>query len=68
MQARKWHQLNSKRYAEKHKFGFSEAQKEDMPPEHVRKIVRVCQPWRDLANSAPLAQSGITALTSQAWA
>ena len=48
MQARKWHQLNSKRYAEKHKFGFSEAQKEDMPPEHVRKIVRVCQPCQAL--------------------
>ena len=32
--------LLSRRYAEKRKFGFVEAQKEDMPPEHVRKIIR----------------------------
>lgn len=38
--ARKWQQLQSKRYSEKRKFGFMEAQKEDMPPEHVRKIIR----------------------------
>jgi len=38
--ARKWQQLQSRRYAEKRKFGFVEAQKEDMPPEHVRKIIR----------------------------
>lgn len=38
--ARKWQQLQSKRYAEKRKFGFIDAQKEDMPPEHVRKIIR----------------------------
>jgi pre-mRNA-processing factor 8 len=38
--ARKWQQLQSKRYAEKRKFGFVDAQKEDMPPEHVRKIIR----------------------------
>ena len=38
--ARKWQQLQSKRYSEKRKFGFVEAQKEDMPPEHVRKIIR----------------------------
>ena len=38
--ARKWQQLQSKRYAEKRKFGFVEAQKEDMPSEHVRKIIR----------------------------
>ena len=38
--ARKWHQLQSKRYAEKRKFGFIDVQKEDMPPEHLRKIVR----------------------------
>ena len=40
LSARKWQQLRSKRYAEKRKFGFVEAQKEDMPPEHVRKIIR----------------------------
>lgn len=39
--ARKWHQLNSKRYGDKRKFGFVETQKEDMPPEHVRKIIRL---------------------------
>ncbi|KAL2462760.1 Pre-mRNA-proCES [Forsythia ovata] len=38
--ARKWMQLNSKRYSDKRKFGFVETQKEDMPPEHVRKIIR----------------------------
>ena len=41
LQSRKWAQLNGKRYADKRKFGYVEAQKEDMPPEHVRKIVRV---------------------------
>lgn len=30
--ARKWKQLQSKRYAEKRKFGFVDSQKEDMPP------------------------------------
>lgn len=38
--ARKWKQLQATRYADKKKFGFVEAQKEDMPPEHVRKIIR----------------------------
>ena len=38
--AKKWQQLQSQRYSEKRKFGFVEAQKEDMPPEHVRKIIR----------------------------
>ena len=38
--AKKWQQLQSKRYSEKRKFGFVEAQKEDIPPEHVRKIIR----------------------------
>src|SRR4051812_17784173 len=37
---KKWAQLQSKRYAEKRKFGFVDAQKEEMPPEHVRKIIR----------------------------
>ena len=40
LQARKWQQLNSKRWKDVRKFGFVEAQKEDMPPEHVRKIIR----------------------------
>lgn len=38
--AQKWHQLQTKRFAEKRKFGFVDAQKEDMPPEHLRKIIR----------------------------
>ncbi|KAD4585392.1 hypothetical protein R6Q59_035988 [Mikania micrantha] len=38
--ARKWMQLNAKRYGDKRKFGFVETQKEDMPPEHVRKIIK----------------------------
>lgn len=41
LQARKWQQLNSKRYGDKRKFGYVEAPKEDMPPEHVRKIIKV---------------------------
>ncbi|KAK9738665.1 JAB1/Mov34/MPN/PAD-1 ubiquitin protease [Popillia japonica] len=38
--AQKWHQLQSKRFADKRKLGFVDAQKEDMPPEHIRKIIR----------------------------
>lgn len=41
LQARKWQQMNAKRYADKRKFGYVEAPKEDMPPEHVRKIIKV---------------------------
>ena len=32
--------LQSKRYSEKRKFSFVEAQKEDIPPEHVCMIIR----------------------------
>ena len=38
--AKKWQQLQTKRYSEKRKFAFVEPQKDDMPPEHVRKIIR----------------------------
>ncbi|KAG2326430.1 hypothetical protein Bca52824_009158 [Brassica carinata] len=38
--SRRWTQLNSKRYGDNRKFGFVETQKEDMPPEHVRKIIK----------------------------
>lgn len=38
--AQKWARLNAKRYATKRRFGYTEPAKEDMPPEHVRKIVR----------------------------
>ncbi|EFA79942.1 pre-mRNA processing factor 8 [Heterostelium album PN500] len=38
--AKKWKQLNNKRYSDKRKFGYVEPQKEDMPPEHLRKIIK----------------------------
>ncbi|KAH0879770.1 hypothetical protein HID58_067164, partial [Brassica napus] len=39
--SRRWTQLNSKRYGDnKRRFGHVETQKEDMPPEHVRKIIK----------------------------
>ena len=38
--ARKWSQLNARRYTTKKKHGYVEAPKEEMPPEHVRKIVK----------------------------
>ena len=39
-QARKWSQLQKKRYGPKMRFGAVQAQKDDMPPDHVRKIIR----------------------------
>ncbi|CAL6328401.1 unnamed protein product [Bathycoccus prasinos] len=38
--ARKWQNLNAKRYSDKRKFGYTEPEKEQMPPEHVRKILK----------------------------
>ena len=38
--ARKWQQMNARRYAKKKKIGYVEPQKVDMPAEHVRKIVK----------------------------
>ncbi|RHZ47197.1 hypothetical protein Glove_587g9 [Diversispora epigaea] len=38
--ARRWQQLQSKRYGEKRKFGFIEHEKANMPPEHIRKIIK----------------------------
>ncbi|EAL70007.1 pre-mRNA processing factor 8 [Dictyostelium discoideum AX4] len=38
--AKKWIQLNNKKYSEKRKFGAVEIRKEDMPPEHLRKIIK----------------------------
>ena len=32
--------MNTKRYGEKRKFGFVDSLKDDMPPEHVRKIIK----------------------------
>jgi pre-mRNA-processing factor 8 len=38
--ARKWAQTNKKRFSKQKKGGAVDALKEDMPPEHVRKIIR----------------------------
>merc|ERR1719163_506886 len=38
--ARKWAALQTKRYGAKRKFGFVDTYKEDMPAEHVRKIIK----------------------------
>ena len=38
--AHKWEQMNKKRYGAKRKFGRTEVVKEDMPPEHLRKVMR----------------------------
>ncbi|KYQ89964.1 hypothetical protein DLAC_08534 [Tieghemostelium lacteum] len=38
--SKKWIQLNNKRYSEKRKFGFVDAQKEDLPAELLRKIIK----------------------------
>lgn len=38
--ARKWRQFNNKKYSEKKKHGFVEAQKESLPPEILRKIIK----------------------------
>ena len=32
--------MNAKRYSDKRKFGYTEPEKEQMPPEHVRKILK----------------------------
>lgn len=40
LRARKWQKMNSKRFNDKRRFGFVETFKEDMPPEHVRKIIK----------------------------
>ncbi|KAJ1558331.1 Pre-mRNA-processing-splicing factor 8 [Nowakowskiella sp. JEL0078] len=38
--SKKWAQFNAKRYGEKKKHGFIEHQKENMPSEHLRKIIK----------------------------
>lgn len=37
--AKKWRQLQAKRYNEKRKFGFIEQRKTEYPPEVIRKII-----------------------------
>lgn len=36
----KWRSLQNRRYGEKRKAGFIDAGKVDLPPEHVRKILK----------------------------
>ncbi len=38
--ARRWEQMNKKRYDTKRRFGYVEAVKEDLPPEYLRKIMK----------------------------
>jgi len=38
--AQKWAQLQKKKYATTKKFGYAAAAKEDMPPQHIRKIIK----------------------------
>jgi pre-mRNA-processing factor 8 len=38
--ARRWVNHNTQRFSEKRKHGVSMPQKENMPPEHLRKIIR----------------------------
>lgn len=38
--ARKWQQLNTKRYGEKRRFGYVESSKDELPPEHLRKLIK----------------------------
>ena len=40
-QAKKWALLSKKKWSTKQKHGFSEAQKEELAPEVVRKIIKV---------------------------
>ena len=38
--SRKWLQMQKKKYSNKRSFGYVQPEKEDMPPEHLRKIIR----------------------------
>jgi len=38
--AKKWAKMVKQKYATKRKFGFVDLQKEDLPPEHLRKLVK----------------------------
>jgi pre-mRNA-processing factor 8 len=40
VQAKKWANLSKRKWAAKKKHGYSEAQKEELAPEVVRKIVK----------------------------
>jgi pre-mRNA-processing factor 8 len=38
--SRRWQQLHTRRFGEKRRMGFVEHQKDKMPPEHIRKIIK----------------------------
>lgn len=38
--ARKWRHFNNKKYGDKKKFGHTEPQKEVLPPEILRKVIK----------------------------
>ncbi|KAJ2595642.1 pre-mRNA-splicing factor 8, partial [Coemansia sp. RSA 1804] len=38
--AQEWRKLNSTRYDTKRRMGFAEQEKSDMPPEHLRKVIK----------------------------
>ena len=38
--ARKWANLQARRFGQKRRYGFVDTYKEDMPAEHVRKIIK----------------------------
>ncbi|KCV67421.1 pre-mRNA-processing-splicing factor 8 [Fonticula alba] len=38
--SKKWLQMNNARYSERQRFGSTVPQKEEMPPEHLRKIIK----------------------------
>ncbi len=40
MKAAKWRGLASRKYGERRKFGYVDAEKDHMPPEHARKIIK----------------------------
>jgi pre-mRNA-processing factor 8 len=42
--------MQNKRYGEKRKAGFIDTAKADLPPEHVRKIMKVVQIMYDAFN------------------
>lgn len=54
-QARKWQQLNAKRYSTKRRMGgIVNEEKVEMPPEHIRKIIKVCtQSTHDNKSTTP---------------
>ncbi len=53
-QARKWHQLNHKRYADKRRFGYVQAEKEQMPPGE-RGWTQAPRCWRAVAAAVAVA-------------